>query len=147
MTVMTFQMIVGTSMRFRRANKKFRDKQSRAFNQSCIKPEPEEKMMIKTTMYFGRNINQSDGFLFEVTYMNWIGFLQQVVDKYYSGYTWWNATGVWNSKTEDAFVLEIVHEKAAEEAGKIADIACEYKKLYSQDSVMVTVQELSLVFV
>ena len=147
MTVMTFQMIVGTSMRFRRANKKFRDKQSRAFNQSCIKPEPEEKMMIKTTMYFGRNINQSDGFLFEVTYMNWIGFLQQVVDKYYSGYTWWNATGVWNSKTEDAFVLEIVHEKAAEEAGKIADIACEYKKLYSQDSVMVTVQELNVTFI
>jgi len=147
MTVMIFQRIVGTSMRFRRANKKFRDKQSRAFNQACIKPEPEEKTMIKTTMYFGRDMKGHNGFVFEVTYMNWIGFLQQVVDKYYSGYTWWNATGVWHSKTEDAFVLEIVHEKAAEEAGKIADIAGEYKKLYEQDSVLVTVQELNVTFI
>ena len=120
--------------------------------------------MIKTTMYFGRGIKTSDGSIFEgqintrlqkfvkpdelqVTYMNWVAFRQQVVDKYYSGYTWWNASGVWNSKSEDTFVLEIVHEKAAEEAGKIADIACEYKKLYSQDSVMVTVQELNVTFI
>ena len=131
-------------MRFRRPNKEFRDRQSRAFNQACVKPEPKEKIMIKTTMYFGRGIDDTDMI---VTYMNWAGFLNQVVDKHYSGYTWFNATGVWKGKSEDAFVLEIVHEKAAEEAGKIADIAAEYKMLYSQESVMVTVQELNVAFV
>ena len=137
-------------MRFRRPNKGFRDRQSRAFNQACIKPEPKEKTMIKSTMYFGRDIKHAihTGHLgFEVTHIDWVKFLNQVVDKYYSGYTWFNATGVWKGEDEETFVLEIVHEKASEEAGKIADLAAEYKKLYSQESVMITVQELSVVFI
>ena len=98
--------------------------------------------MIKTTIYFGRDINGTD----EVTNTSWFRFLNEVVDKYYSGYTWFYASGVWEGKTEGTFVVEIVHEKAAEEAGKITDIAAEYKNLYSQDSVMVTVQELNVNF-
>jgi hypothetical protein len=103
--------------------------------------------MIKTTMYFGRNITyrgkNQEAIDDEVTYANWIGFLEQVVDKHFSGYTWIDANGVWMGEKEETFILEIIHEKAAEHATAIADIVKEYKELYNQEAVGVTIQELN----
>ena len=103
--------------------------------------------MVKSTLYFGRSITWKGGsgepIDDHVTFMNWIGFLEQVVDKHFSGYTWYDANGVWMGEKEETFVLEIIHEKAAEHASAVVQITEEYKKLYNQDSVGVTVQELN----
>jgi len=120
------------------------------FEAACVKPEkPQEKIMLKSTMYFGRKVVWKDytGKTIEdqVTQMNWIAFLEQVVEKHFSGYTWYDANGVWMGEREETFVLEIIHEKASEHASAIAAIAGEYRKLFNQDSVAITVTELTFV--
>jgi len=49
------------------------------------------------------------------------------------------------SLTDALQALEIIHEKASEHASAIAAIAGEYRKLFNQDSVAITVTELTFV--
>lgn len=112
------------------------------FAAACIKPEQQEKIMIKTTMYFGRTISGPGG-ASEVTYFDWIGFRAEVIDKYFDGYTYFEARGMWKGDLEQAYVVEIIHQKASENASKITAIAEEYKKLFDQEAVAITVQELN----
>jgi hypothetical protein len=126
----------------RRRNKYLADRQSRAFDAACIKPEPQEKTMIKTTMYFGRTISDMGGAT-EVTHFDFVGFREIVIDNYFDGYTFFEAFGMWKGVREQVYVVEIIHEKAYENASKVAAIAEEYKKLFDQEAVAITVQEIN----
>jgi hypothetical protein len=123
-------------------NKAFRDRQHRMFVSACLKPEPKGKDMIKTTMYFGRTISGPGG-ASEVTYFDLLDFREKVIDKYFDGYTYFEAYGMWKGVKEKSFVVEIIHEKAYENASKVSAIAEEYKSLFNQEAVAITVQELN----
>jgi hypothetical protein len=96
--------------------------------------------MIKTTMYFGRTI---PGGSTEITRSDFMGFRETVIDKYFDGYTFFEAYGMWKGAIESVYVVEIIHEKAYENASKVAAIAEEYKKLFYQEAVAITVQEIN----
>jgi hypothetical protein len=98
--------------------------------------------MIKSTLYFGRGITWEDGTKDEVTYMNWVGFLKEVVDKHYEGYSWFEAYGVWKGEHEGTYVLVIIHEKAVEEVQSITNIIEAYKELYNQEAVLYETAEV-----
>jgi hypothetical protein len=96
--------------------------------------------MIKTTMYFGRTI---PGGSTDITYSDFMGFREVVIDKCFDGYTVFEAYGMWKGAIESVYVVEIIHEKAHENASKIIAIADEYKSLFYQEDVAITVQEIN----
>lgn len=98
--------------------------------------------MIKSELYFGRTITWEDGTEDQVTHMNWIGFLKEVVDRFYDGYTYFDAFGSWKGTREESFVLVVLHENSYDDAVKIDKIIDEYKTLYNQESVLLVKSEV-----
>jgi len=95
--------------------------------------------VVTERLYFGRNVAQTLG----VTDSAWAVFVTDVVSAQLpNGFTFWAATGEWRgadgrSTREPRFVLEVVHpaRSATTEAAIVAIIA-EYKKRFSQESVL-----------
>ncbi len=95
--------------------------------------------VVTERLYFGRNVAQTLG----VTDSAWAVFVTDVVSAQLpNGFTFWAATGEWRgadgrSTREPSFVLEVVHpaRSATTEAAIVAIIA-EYKKRFSQESVL-----------
>ena len=95
--------------------------------------------VVTERLYFGRNVAQTLG----VTDSAWAVFVADVVSAQLpNGFTFWSAEGEWRgadgrSTHEPSFVLEVVHpdRSAAAEAAIIAIIA-EYKRRFSQESVL-----------
>jgi hypothetical protein len=90
-------------------------------------------------LYFGRNTADS----LVVTDSAWAGFLTEVVSsRLPGGYTFWLAQGEWRAadgrvRREPGFVLEVVHApQSAAADSAIAGIIAEYKRRFSQESVL-----------
>jgi len=95
--------------------------------------------VVTERLYFGRNVAQTLG----VTDSAWAVFVTDVVSaRLPGGFTFWTAEGEWRGadgrpSREPSFVLEVVHptQSAATEAA-IAAIIAEYKRRFSQESVL-----------
>jgi hypothetical protein len=101
--------------------------------------------MRKTTIYFGRDIVWPDGSKDYVDDISWNGFLKEVVDKNFDGYTYREVFGSWKGNIEDSFELVIIHEVAYENASKITDIAETYKRLFNQEAILIEFIEIQTV--
>ncbi len=95
--------------------------------------------VVTERLYFGRNVAQTLG----VTDSAWAVFVTDVVStRLPNGFTFWSATGEWRgadgrSTREPSFVLEVVHPARSEAMETaIAAIIAEYKRRFSQESVL-----------
>lgn len=95
--------------------------------------------VVTERLYFGRNVAQTLG----VTDSAWAVFVTDVVSaRLPNGFTFWTATGEWRgadgrSTREPSFVLEVVHPARSEAMeAAIAAIIAEYKRRFSQESVL-----------
>lgn len=89
--------------------------------------------MITERLYFGRNIGNTLG----VTDSAWAVFVRDVVGARLDGFTFWTADGSWKGNREPSFVLEVVHaERSASTDSAIVAIIGEYKRRFSQESVL-----------
>ena len=95
--------------------------------------------VVMERLYFGRNVAQTLG----VTDSAWAVFVTDVVSaRLPNGFTFWTATGEWRgadgrSTREPSFVLEVVHPARSEAMeAAIAAIIAEYKRRFSQESVL-----------
>ncbi len=95
--------------------------------------------IITNRLYFGRNTADS----LIVTDSAWAVFLKDVVrPSVPDGYTFWVAEGGWRgpdgrSRQEPSFVLEVVHPpRSGTVDSAIAGIIAEYKRRFSQESVL-----------
>lgn len=94
--------------------------------------------VVTDRLYFGRNIGNTLG----VTDSAWTVFVREVVGARLEGFTFWTAEGAWRgsdgrSVREPSFVLEVVHpERSASADSAIAAIITEYKRRFSQESVL-----------
>lgn len=95
--------------------------------------------VITDRLYFGRKAADS----LSVTDSAWAVFLKDVVSsRLPSGFTFWAAEGEWRgsdgrSYHEPSFVLEVVHPpRSAAVDSAILEIIAEYKRRFSQESVL-----------
>jgi hypothetical protein len=95
--------------------------------------------VITDRLYFGRTTADS----LSVTDSAWTVFLKDVVSySLPSGFTFWVAEGEWRgsdgrSRHEPSFVLEVVHSpRSATVDSAIIEIIAEYKRRFSQESVL-----------
>lgn len=94
--------------------------------------------VVTERLYFGRNIASSAG----VTDSAWAVFVREVVTARLPGFTFWAAEGQWRAPDgrivrEPSFVLEVVHEsRSASADSAIVTIIAEYKRRFSQESVL-----------
>ena len=95
--------------------------------------------VVTERLYFGRNVAQTLG----VTDSAWAVFVADVVSvRLPNGFTFWAATGEWRgadgrSTREPTFVLEVVHPARSDAMeAAIAAIIAEYKRRFSQESVL-----------
>lgn len=95
--------------------------------------------VVTERLYFGRNVGAGFG----VTDSAWAAFVREVVGvKLPAGFTFWAAEGAWrggDGRTirEPSFVLEVVHpERSASADSAIVAIIAEYKRRFSQESVL-----------
>jgi len=95
--------------------------------------------VVTERLYFGRNVAQTLG----VTDSAWAVFVTDVVSAQLpNGFTFWAATGEWRgadgrSTREPTFVLEVVHPARSDAMeAAIAAIIAEYKRRFSQESVL-----------
>ena len=95
--------------------------------------------VVTERLYFGRNVAQTLG----VTDSAWAVFVADVVSvRLPNGFTFWAATGEWRgadgrSSREPTFVLEVVHPARSDAMeAAIAAIIAEYKRRFSQESVL-----------
>jgi hypothetical protein len=95
--------------------------------------------VVTERLYFGRNIASTFG----VTDSAWAVFVRDVVsDRLPTGFTFWAAEGEWKAPDgrvvrEPSFVLEIVHpDRSASADSAIVAIIAEYKRRFSQESVL-----------
>lgn len=95
--------------------------------------------VITERLYFGRNIASTLG----VTDSAWTTFVRDVVsERLPTGFTFWAAEGEWKAPDgrvirEHSFVLEIVHpDRSASADSAIVAIIAEYKRRFSQESVL-----------
>jgi hypothetical protein len=98
------------------------------------RPQPRGlEPVVTERLYFGRNIGTGLG----VTDSAWTGFVRDVVGTRLEGFTFWTAEGAWRGHREPSFVLEIVHaERSASADSAIVAIINEYKRRFSQESVL-----------
>lgn len=87
--------------------------------------------VVAERLYFGRNIGDTLG----VTDSAWTAFVTDVVNaRLPGGFTFWKAEG---QGREPSFVLEVVHPaRSAETDAAIVAIITEYKRRFSQESVL-----------
>ena len=95
--------------------------------------------VVTERLYFGRNIASTLG----VTDSAWAVFVREVVTARLStGFTFWAAEGEWRGVDgrpirEPSFVLEVVRpERSASADSAIVAIIAEYKRRFSQESVL-----------
>ena len=95
--------------------------------------------VVTERLYFGRNVGLALG----VTDSAWAAFVKEVVStRLPSGFTVWAAEGAWRGSSgllsrEPTFVLEVVHPvRAASTDSAIVAIIVEYKRRFSQESVL-----------
>ena len=95
--------------------------------------------VVTERLYFGRNVAHTLG----VTDSAWAVFVTDVVSaRLPDGFTFWSAEGDWRgadgrSTREPSFVLEVVHpERSAAMETAIVAIIAEYKRRFSQESVL-----------
>lgn len=89
--------------------------------------------VVTERLYFGRNIGNTLG----VTDSAWAVFVRDVVGARLDGFTVWTAEGSWKGTREPSFVLEVVHaERSASADSAIVAIIGEYKRRFSQESVL-----------
>jgi len=95
--------------------------------------------VVTERLYFGRNIASALG----VTDSAWAVFVREVVTARLStGFTFWTAEGEWRGADgrpirEPSFVLEVVRpERSAGADSAIVAIIAEYKRRFSQESVL-----------
>ncbi len=95
--------------------------------------------VVTERLYFGRNVGTALG----VTDSAWAAFVREVVStRLPSGFTFWAAEGGWRGSSgllsrEPTFVLEVVHPvRAASTDSAIVAIIAEYKRRFSQESVL-----------
>ena len=89
--------------------------------------------VVTERLYFGRNIGNTLG----VTDSAWAVFVRDVVGARLEGFTFWTAEGSWKGAREPSFVLEVVHaERSASADSAIVAIIGEYKRRFSQESVL-----------
>lgn len=95
--------------------------------------------VVTERLYFGRNVGPTLG----VTDSAWAVFVREVVSiRLASGFTYWAAEGGWRNSSglvsrEPTFVLEVVHPaRAASTDSAIVAIVTEYKRRFSQESVL-----------
>ncbi len=94
--------------------------------------------VVTERLYFGRNITNTLG----VTDSAWTVFVREVVSAKLPGFSFWAAEGQWRAPDgrvvrEPSFVLEIVHEsRSASADSAIVTIIAEYKRRFSQESVL-----------
>src|SRR3954471_14838021 len=89
--------------------------------------------VVTERLYFGRNISNRLG----VTDSAWAVFVRDIVGARLDGFTVWTAEGVWKGTREPSFVLEVVHaERSASADSAIVAIIGEYKRRFSQESVL-----------
>lgn len=94
--------------------------------------------VVTERLYFGRTIASTVG----VTDSAWAVFVREVVSARLPGFTFWAAEGQWRAPDgrvvrEPSFVLEVVHEsRSASADSAIVTIIAEYKRRFSQESVL-----------
>lgn len=89
--------------------------------------------VVTERLYFGRHIGTTLG----VTDSAWAVFVHDVVGARLEGFTFWTAEGAWRGNREPSFVLEVVHsERSASADSAIVAIIVEYKRRFSQESVL-----------
>jgi hypothetical protein len=94
--------------------------------------------VVTERLYFGRNIASTLG----VTDSAWTVFVREVVTARLPGFTFWVAEGEWRAPDgrvirEPSFVLETVHpDRSASADSAIVAIIAEYKRRFSQESVL-----------
>ncbi len=95
--------------------------------------------IVTERLYFGRNVARTLG----VTDSAWAVFVTDVVSsRLPDGFTFWAAEGEWRgadgrSTREPSFVLEVVHPaRSPTTEAAIAAIIAEYKRRFSQESVL-----------
>lgn len=98
--------------------------------------------MIKSELFFGRDVVWPDKTKDYVCDIGWSTFLEESVDNRFDGYTWFNSFGCYQGQCEDSICLVILHEKTYDDAQKIAAIIQDFKDLYNQDSVLLITTEV-----
>jgi hypothetical protein len=94
--------------------------------------------VVTERLYFGRNVGNTLG----VTDSAWAVFVRDVVGARLDGFTFWTAEGAWRgsdgrSIREPSYVLEVIHpERSASADSAIVAIIAEYKRRFSQESVL-----------
>ena len=99
--------------------------------------------MIKTELYFGRNIDLSkltaaDRIQRDRSYVQKYEideFLSDIVSPRFPGFTVFHGQGYWQGKPEDSFVVVILGDDTEHTHDSINDIINYYKRTYYQDSV------------
>jgi hypothetical protein len=92
-------------------------------------------------IYCGRS--KPDGSLIHMTSIN--EFIQAEVATQYEGFTIIHSEGYWNGKREFSFIIETVVEPGVLSHHvdfRPTQIANAYKKKYSQEDVLVTIQDV-----
>ena len=94
---------------------------------------------IKTTMYLGRNIDNSqiplsDGFVYDFALSR---FLKVVVTPEFPGFTVQHADGYWRGELESVVILTVLHDGAESALDKLASIAHAYRIQFHQEAVLV----------
>lgn len=62
----------------------------------------------------------------------------------FSGATCYKATGIWDNEKEESMVIEIITGKELFRQDKITEIAGKLKGFYSQNSVLITSQDIEV---
>ena len=102
--------------------------------------------MIKYRLHFGRDIKGND---LPITPREFRMFCKQEVDKHFTGYTKFDATGLWKGMPELTFVLEFIVDIFPYGMNKepdLKEIIDAYKVAFDQESVMLTKEFIEVSF-
>jgi hypothetical protein len=106
---------------------------------------PAKKRIIKTEIYFG--LSSKFG---PVSDSAWHSFRKNI-SKNFHGYTELSARGYWtdsmgNPVNEETAIVIYIHEYSNVENAKIDSLIYQYKKIFHQESVLKTDQEVKISF-
>jgi len=92
--------------------------------------------MIKTELYFGRNITYTDKSVERITGEQIDKFLSDIVSPLFPGFTVLRGVGYWQGEPEDCFVVVIIHESTNADYEALLEIIRYYKRTFYQESVL-----------
>ena len=100
--------------------------------------------MRSTKLYCGRS--RADGSL--ILLRDVLAFIQAEVATQYEAFTLTHATGYWNGKPEETFVLEFITDTTKFPIDfRPKQIAQAYKKQFNQEAVLITYQDIETVMI